>query len=143
MPGMRAGRRDRERVASVIQRRRVESGLTQEQLAQVAGVSLRTVQNAEAAVAEISPLTRSRLEQALGYSRGFLSELYLTDHVPVEHDGYGLLGLEVTKVLNHPDLTPQMRKAVVEQLRKVQDDFAHRAAEFFGLNDSRRTDEEP
>ncbi len=76
MSNMRVEQEDRQRVAGVILHRRVSLGMTQEDLAAASGVSLRTVQNAESGDSVIQVLTRARLERALEFPLGHLTQLY-------------------------------------------------------------------
>lgn len=134
---------DRKRVASAIQHRRVELELTQEQLAAQAGVSLRTVQNAEACEGTLSSLSRSKLEKALNFPAGHLTRLYLSSEaVPSNHhDIVGeLLSTDIVNILAHPDITPEMRRVIVTQLNREHERFARRTMEYFGLRTSRPED---
>lgn len=64
----------RQNAAAAFIQRRGELNMTQEQVADAAGVVLRTVQNFEYGVWP-NPRTRARLERAVGWSPGEISRL--------------------------------------------------------------------
>lgn len=70
---------DRERrrqiAAAAFAARRGELGLTQQQVAERAGVAVRTVHNAESGEKWPNALTRGRLERAVRWATGELSRL--------------------------------------------------------------------
>lgn len=144
MSNLHAQYEDRKRVATVVQQRRIELGFTQEQLASTAGLSLRTVQNAETAENVLSSLSRSKLEKALDLPSGYLSKVYSSEYVSSNHhqeEVAPLLSPEIMGVLDHPDLTPEMRRAIIGQLNREHERFARRAVEFFGLNHTKSKEE--
>ncbi|HEX2315867.1 MAG TPA: helix-turn-helix transcriptional regulator [Thermomonospora sp.] len=67
-----AGQVDRERVAKYVVARRGSLGLTQEQLAERAGVTVKTVYNLEAGGRWPQARTRGAIESALGWQPGDL-----------------------------------------------------------------------
>jgi transcriptional regulator with XRE-family HTH domain len=67
-----AGELDRERVAKYVVARRGSMGLTQEQLAERAGVTVKTIYNLEAGERWPQARTRSAIEAALDWRPGDL-----------------------------------------------------------------------
>lgn len=67
-----AGEMDRERVAKYVVARRGSLGLTQEQLAERAGVTVKTIYNLEAGGRWPQARTRAAIESALHWSSGDL-----------------------------------------------------------------------
>ncbi|WP_067458220.1 helix-turn-helix domain-containing protein [Actinomadura macra] len=72
MLGSMAGELDRERVAKYVVARRGSLGLTQEQLAERAGVTVKTIYNLEAGDRWPQARTRSSIENALQWRPGDL-----------------------------------------------------------------------
>lgn len=67
-----AGELDRERIAKYVVARRGSLGLTQEQLAERAGVTVKTIYNLEAGERWPQARTRSAIEEALQWRPGDL-----------------------------------------------------------------------
>jgi transcriptional regulator with XRE-family HTH domain len=70
-----AGQLDRERVAKYVVARRGSLGMTQEQLAERAGVTVKTVYNLESAGRWPQARTRGAIEKALGWRSGDLTRV--------------------------------------------------------------------
>jgi transcriptional regulator with XRE-family HTH domain len=147
MPNMRAKKSDRLRVADVIRQRRIELGITQEHLADRSGLALRTVQNAETGQSVIHPLSRSKLERALGLSLGYLTEVYLSTGA-VSNNSHGVemgtpsevLAPGMVELLNHPALTREQREFIISQLRYMSDTFAQQMSDMLSLNHNHRAE---
>lgn len=77
------------RVGELIQARRAELELTQGQLADRVGASVRTVGNIERGVSAVAVLNRPQWEAALGWPAGSLTTLYRRGVMPDEGPGPG------------------------------------------------------
>lgn len=92
-PGRMAGELDRERAAKYVVARRGSLGLTQEQLAESAGVTVKTIYNLEAGERWPQARTRSAIEMALEWQSGDLVRI-AEGHEPTPMPGKGEAGLD-------------------------------------------------
>lgn len=144
MSNMRVEQGDRQRVAGVILHRRVSLGMTQEDLAAASGVSLRTVQNAESGDSVIQVLTRARLERALEFPLGYLTQLYGDERIGHSNGKVDeFLTPKIIHILEHPDLSAQDRAFIKDRLQKIHAEFVETIEDLFRLRHEGSRDGRP
>lgn len=88
-----------QQVGAWIVARRGELGMTQAELADAAGVRLRTVGNVERGETTITPSRLGAWERALRWQSGTLAEAYRAGTRPAAASGDGLPGIELLDVV--------------------------------------------
>jgi transcriptional regulator with XRE-family HTH domain len=123
---------DQERVAEFLRDRRGELELTQQQLAERAGVDTGTVSNLERAERWPQPRSRANIERALGWQSGPLQAIakgrtpVLIDQPPGGRPRY--LDAAEQHIADTPGLTPDEAEALVAVMRIMRSASVRRPA---------------
>jgi len=116
---------DMDRVADHVRTRRGELGLTQQQLADKAGVDTGTISSLERAGTWPWAKNRAAIERALGWGTGSLSEIRRGGNPIIDRAAEPASARYLDPAEQHiadtPGLTPQEKEALIAVMRSVRE----------------------